>query len=334
MKKTLCLLAILFSTMLSAQESKLTIDHINNWVIYGTDGVQYCMLGWEKKIVGDITYILEFEGKYGYRQESDKVYRYNLADNKEQLVLDYSLQVGDVFPLCEGFSLQVESVSDTLLSIKWGEEDDEKIEAVCKRLRLRGIEQPSFEDEWIEMFGSMRYGINPPAKAEELTHSNLMFAISGGFNHLCTFSRNGVWGMSPILGEEYPGYIEEDPLEFTLKNDTLHIGGYIYNDCAGPLYMLVEEKEDKIILDTYELPEDADCYSFFKIDVNITGLSKDKYTIVYQGKTFEVVQRDNSIDEVVMESVLTPLYDLQGRPVAAPMRGIYIKDGKKVIIGQ
>jgi hypothetical protein len=31
---------------------------------------------------------------------------------------------------------------------------------------------------------------------------------------------------------------------------------------------------------------------------------------------------------------LIPLYDLQGRPVAAPTRGIYIKDGKKVIIGQ
>ena len=27
-----------------------------------------------------------------------------------------------------------------------------------------------------------------------------------------------------------------------------------------------------------------------------------------------------------------PYYDLQGRPVAAPTRGIYIKDGKKVVI--
>ena len=34
----------------------------------------------------------------------------------------------------------------------------------------------------------------------------------------------------------------------------------------------------------------------------------------------------------VSSKVLTPYYDLQGRPVAAPMRGIYIKDGKKVVI--
>ena len=34
------------------------------------------------------------------------------------------------------------------------------------------------------------------------------------------------------------------------------------------------------------------------------------------------------------ETLDIPYYDLQGRPVANPDRGIYIKDGKKVIIGQ
>ena len=41
-----------------------------------------------------------------------------------------------------------------------------------------------------------------------------------------------------------------------------------------------------------------------------------------------------SISPITSEAALTPYYDLQGRPVAAPTRGIYIKDGKKVIIGQ
>ena len=39
-----------------------------------------------------------------------------------------------------------------------------------------------------------------------------------------------------------------------------------------------------------------------------------------------------SISPVTSEAALTPYYDLQGRPVAAPARGIYIKDGKKVVI--
>ena len=43
---------------------------------------------------------------------------------------------------------------------------------------------------------------------------------------------------------------------------------------------------------------------------------------------------DTSIPAIENETSAAPYYDLQGRPVAAPMRGIYIKDGKKVIIGQ
>ena len=41
-----------------------------------------------------------------------------------------------------------------------------------------------------------------------------------------------------------------------------------------------------------------------------------------------------SVSPVTGDAVLTPYYDLQGRKVSNPTRGIYIKDGKKVIIGQ
>ena len=41
---------------------------------------------------------------------------------------------------------------------------------------------------------------------------------------------------------------------------------------------------------------------------------------------------DNSVDPVANDKGATPCYDLQGRPVANPTRGIYIKDGKKVAI--
>ena len=41
---------------------------------------------------------------------------------------------------------------------------------------------------------------------------------------------------------------------------------------------------------------------------------------------------DTSIPAIENETSAAPYYDLQGRPVAAPARGIYIKDGKKVVI--
>ena len=43
---------------------------------------------------------------------------------------------------------------------------------------------------------------------------------------------------------------------------------------------------------------------------------------------------DTSIPAIENETSAAPYYDLQGRPVVNTMRGIYIKDGKKVIIGQ
>ena len=44
------------------------------------------------------------------------------------------------------------------------------------------------------------------------------------------------------------------------------------------------------------------------------------------------INLDTSISPTVAPSTDTPYYDLQGRPVANPTRGIYIKDGKKVAI--
>ena len=48
----------------------------------------------------------------------------------------------------------------------------------------------------------------------------------------------------------------------------------------------------------------------------------------------EVTQGDVSIDSEQIESAITPYYDLMGLPVAHPTRGIYIKEGKKVVIGK
>ena len=326
MKRNLLLLSLLLAVVgnTAAQEELSLIRFANEWVVYNNAEDKSCFLKGTTTINGQ-TYRVERDGIYCYRQNGKKVYRCTIADGKEQLVLDFGLQVGETFSLCENFSLQVESVSDTLIASGWGEE------LLCKRLCLKGVEQPSFQDVWIEKFGSVCYGINPPTKAEDFSQTDLMYAVSGGFYYLADFSREGVWGMAPMLGEEYPKYIESDPLMFTLKDGALHIGGYIRNDCAGPLYLLVEEKSEKIILTTYELPEDADCYSYFKIDVTIPGLTQDKYTIHYGGREIVVTQGSASVDDIERESIDAAYYDLMGRKVAHPTRGIYIKDGRKVV---
>ena len=44
------------------------------------------------------------------------------------------------------------------------------------------------------------------------------------------------------------------------------------------------------------------------------------------------INLDTSIDPIVTPNTDAPYYDLQGRPVAHPTRGIYIKNGRKVVL--
>lgn len=284
MRKILFLLTVALSSTLTAQESIDIIDYANEWEMYRDGTIVKYVLQKESEIDGVKYRNLANEYKYCYRQEGDKVYRYTKSDGKEQVILDFGLEVGDVFPLYEGLSLQVEQVSDTLIAYGWVSE------ALCKCIHLRGVEDPTFQDMWVEGFGSVCYGITPPEKLEDLFKTHLLYAISEGYIYMTNFSSDNLWGLEAPLGEEYPDSDVEEPLEFTLYDNVLHISGYIWNDCDGPLYLLVKEKDDNIFISRFELPGDADCYSYFKTDFSIRGLDLDKYTINYRNRTYEVTK--------------------------------------------
>ena len=70
--------------------------------------------------------------------------------------MDFGLRTGDIFALYDGLNVIVEEVSDTLLPYSRNQQIS------CKKILLRGVEQPDFTDIWIEDIGSLRYGLNPP----------------------------------------------------------------------------------------------------------------------------------------------------------------------------
>ena len=55
-------------------------------------------------------------------------------------------------------------------------------------------------------------------------------------------------------------------------------------------------------------------------------------TMLYQEEEGVLWQDNTNVEGIKANNHDTPYYDLQGRPVANPTRGIYIKDGKKVAI--
>lgn len=322
------------------------VDKCRGFMLYENAECSYYTLYGECTIEG-IDYIKENTGRYCYRQDGDKVYCYSFAEGKESLVMDFGLDVGDVFTLYEGCNVVVEQKNDTLLTC-WD------VQMTCKKLLLRGVERPDFTDTWIEGIGSLHYGINPP-KAEEtyLLHSSLYIGegnkdYSDYRTFIFEFHKDDLCATMVTLGEEIyedafsdhneymEAFYEDKLLTLDLRNDTLHIGGYIGTYCEQSLYFLIEEGVGTIHITSIPFPLDleADCFSINRIDANFPGFTQDSYTVNFWGRTYQISRSETSLATLEQENEDVPYYDLQGRKVTNPTRGVYIKDGRKVVIGQ
>lgn len=288
-----------------ASESNQFIKQCAGFMLYENGKYSYYTLYGECTIDG-VDYIKEGEGRYAYRQDGDKVYCYSFAGGKEYLVMDFGLEVGDIFTLYEGFDVVVEQKSDTLLAC-WN------AQMTCKKLQLRGVEQPDFTDTWIEGIGSLRYGINPPKpKNTYLLHSSLYMEECKDYCDYCTFvfdpQEENLYATIVTLGEEiyedafsdYNEYMEvfyeNKLLTLDLRDDTLYIGGYIGTYCERSLYFLIDEGVGTIYITSVPFPlgPEADCRSVNAIDVRIPGFTQKEYTIYCMGKEVVVRQPDDS----------------------------------------
>lgn len=315
-------------------------DRYLGFMLYENGECSYYTL-YGKCTIDGIDYIKEDNGRYCYRQEGNKVYCYSLAEQKEYLVMDFGLKVGDVFTLYDGCNVVVEQQSDTLLTC-WNAQE------TCKKLHLRGVEQPDFTDVWIEGVGSLRYGINPP-KAEEtyLLHSSMSMEECEEYCDYCTFvfepQKDDLCATMVELEEEiyedafsdYDEYEEafyDKFMTFGLSNDTLHIGGYIGTYCEQSQYFLIEEGVGTIHIMSVPFPlaPEADCHSVNAIDVKLPGFTQDRYTIYYNDKVVELSQiaKPYLVTEGLQWAKCYNYYPGNYRSVAYEFRGDTIIDGK------
>ena len=316
------------------------VDKCRGFMLYESGECLYYALYGQCTIDG-IDYIKEDNGRYCYRQDGNRVYCYSLAGQKEYLVMDFGLKVGDVFTLYDGFNVVVEQQSDTLLTC-WN------AQKTCKKLHLRGVEQPDFTDVWIEGVGSLRYGINPP-KAEEtyLLHSSMSMEECEEYCDYCTFvfepQKDDLCATMVELEEEiyedafsdYDEYEEafyDKFMTFGLSNDTLHIGGYIGTYCEQSQYFLIEEGVGTIHIMSVPFPlaPEADCRSVNAIDVKLPGFTQDRYTIYYNDKVVELSQiaKPYLVTEGLQWAKCYNYYPGNYRSVAYEFRGDTIIDGK------
>ena len=120
----------------------------------------------------------------------------------------------------------------------------------------------------------------------------------------------------------------------------MEAGDTILNDGLPRRYMIVSEQMDEDLI----VPENTDIWvegvgslytGIFDYNAIAEGQKVKLLSCTYNGLC--IYQTIDAHMGNVLEfapSVVTPYYDLQGRPVVNPTRGIYIKDGRKVIFTQ
>ena len=131
---------------------------------------------------------------------------------------------------------------------------------------------------------------------------------------------------------------ETQALTAEIGEESIHITGYCYSNCGMGLYCVAEEQDGSIALTFYEVGViGATCMGNHYVDFTIPRLAEQVDEIYAYGPydpsaRFEVKMQGNTSVATILKETITPYYDLTGRKVARPTRGIYIKDGRKVII--
>lgn len=131
---------------------------------------------------------------------------------------------------------------------------------------------------------------------------------------------------------------EQQELKAVIEEDSIHISGYYYSNCGTGQYCIAEEFNGCISLTFYECGgESVDCKENHYVDFTIPRLAEqidriyvcDSYD---QSVKMEVKVKGSTSVDTVLKETIAPYYDLMGRPVANPTRGIYIRNGHKVVL--
>ena len=258
-----------------------------SWKVFnGTDMLNFSLKG--LVTVDTVQYIVSHEDIYHYRQQGDKVYRYSKIDGCELLLFDYGLHVGDTFALYDDLNLIVESEADTLLITKvlTG-----KVEKKHKCLYLRGIEDTSFTDVWVEGLGSLHYGIFRPATKIEASALHLLTCVCAEEVIMLPFHAEGCSGADTNLNPNETG--DSTQLHFALIGDSLHVYGYYRTNCAGELYCLAKQESTVVELVFSEYRPAANCFDYHAIDFKLPGFPQSNYTI-YKGDELIATIGENS----------------------------------------
>lgn len=250
-----------------------------------------------------------------YRFEEDKVWRYDEEKGEEDLLFDYTLDIGNEFIRPNGERLRVENV----------EQED------IKTLHLRNVETGE-EDVWRQGSGSL--------KSSYLIDGDL------GLRFTDILRREGKYHE-----KQDTDYLKEFPissvhtddavgLTYTFDGDSLRVQGVITMDSGSkqPIFTWCIFSGRNVYIDFSPSGNDGPDKQgsiYLAVDFKIGGFSPGTYAVHFKNKKSEVVCQGTSTsisDFTVKKNHTSTLYDLQGRRLDhEPQHGVFIRDGQKVM---
>ena len=353
--KRIYTICIFLTMLLSGGHAQLFVNRYNVWamavvekgqeeptLLLYTSPVETAENGMEYHRIVDESWINRNESynpiklQYGYRTADKKIFIYDFETKKETLAFDFNISEGERFTTFNGMEWEVVAVKDTTIDttgpyVFGGSVSSKKL------LTVKTLDG-NFSDQWLEDFGS--------------------FA-----NHLMIRSLENVeysqtlW-MEYDMGEYVAREINADPF-FThdtgwmISDDGFHEGAYtkcnfendnvVFEDVAvypweHRAYSVFYRKGDdiyRISMLEFEPHYDSASSDLRKDVTTFKGLpapASGKYTI-HLGNSSYTTGTTTGITDISKVSQLNNYsYDLQGRAVDNPAKGIYIHNGRKAIV--
>ena len=291
-----------------------------------------------------------------YRQEDDKVYCLQPKDNKEIMILDYGLKVGDEFTDASG---EVYFVTDTTRQSNnnyfgsW---------YYYKPRRLNLISQRTGEEDvWIEGMGSLYWGITPSFLLSQNrvftklglqpSHAKVSMGYGGNLRIWPNVNRDN-YKAERIVQRLFEEKNDTRSLEYEFLGDTLYVWGtkntdyfpgYPYAEC------LIDDGRIDVLIKSFGLVgiKRESEYIFW---AKIPGFKPGTYQVGMPGREYVTLECKGGGTTSISEKSLTPnpslvekgaIYDLSGRKVNSQFsifnsqlkrKGLYIQNGKKVAV--
>ena len=283
-----------------------------------------------------------------YRQEGNRVYCLLPGQREEIAVLDYGMEMGDVFTMPDGKQLRVEETGH--FEDCWNEWSTPSPHEV-RMLRLRS-ESDNHEDVWIEGIGSTSWGILPPCLTEGLR------SVSNRPVTTQVYVASSKWvgtEKTTLRALDYMNVVNEENYKFipfthdgvkrnendifwnpSFHGDTLCIVGTLEIpsiNWPGYFECLITE-DNTIAMATGGLHAPYSPFDLVNVEINVPGFQPGTYTLYTKALTclgtddIKAVQSEST----GRFSINYSCYDLCGRRTENPMSGIYIRNGKKYII--